>query len=281
MAVDAWLVDLAGQLGGVDGVVGVMLGGSRARGEHSPASDYDLGLYYQPPLDTDALRALARVVSGSAAEVSQPGEWGPWVDGGAWLRIDGAAGDWIYRDLDRVRTAWDDAQRGQFRFNAQTGHPLGVPDFAYPGELALGIVLHDPAGRLTQLQEVTRTYPAALADALVERLWEADFLLAGMRKSVLREDFAWAAGCLFRVVLLCAHALHARAGRWLINEKGAVASAGQLPISPPSFSHRAQHVLGQVGTTSAELASTLDHADELVSATRSACRVARQPNGKT
>jgi hypothetical protein len=269
-----WLGDLAVQLGGIDGVVGVLLGGSRARAEHLPESDYDLGLYYRPPLDTEALLALARVVSGPDAEVSEPGEWGPWVDGGGWLSIDGAAVDWIYRDLDRVDSAWNQAQRGEFRFNAQTGHPLGVPDFAYPGEVALGSVLHDPSGRLTNLQEVARNYPPALADALVERLWEADFLLAGVRKSVQREDCAWVAGCLFRVVLLCAHALHGRARRWLINEKGAVTSAGQLPISPPNFSRHAQHILGQLGTTTAELVNTLDQADELVSVTRSACYVA-------
>jgi hypothetical protein len=274
MAVDAWLGDLALRLGGVDGVVGVMLGGSRARGEHSAGSDHDLGLYYRPPLDTGALLALARAVSGPAVEVTEPGEWGPWVDGGAWLRVDGAAVDWVYRDVDRVQAAWDDAQQGRFRFNTQIGHPLGVPDFAYAGEVALGIVLHDPSGRLTRLKEVTRTYPAALADALVERLWEADFLLAGVRKSVHRDDCAWAAGCLFRVVLLCAHALHGRAGRWLVNEKGAVTSAGRLPISPPRFSHRAEHILGHVGTTTAELANTLDQADQLLSDTRSACRMA-------
>ncbi|MDX6365745.1 MAG: hypothetical protein QOK30_821 [Nocardioidaceae bacterium] len=276
MAVDAWLGDLAVRFGGVDGVIGVLLGGSRARGEHSPGSDYDLGLYYRPPLDTGALLALARAVSGPAAEVTEPGAWGPWVDGGAWLGIDGAAVDWIYRDLDRVRAAWDDAQQGRFRFNAQIGHPLGVPDFAYAGEVSLGIVLHDPSGHLTDLKQATRTYPPALADALVESLWEADFLLAGARKSIHREDCAWVAGCLFRVVLLCAHALHGRAGRWLINEKGAVTSAGQLPISPPQFSDRANHLLGHVGTTTAELANTLDRAEELVSDTRAACRVAPQ-----
>jgi hypothetical protein len=271
VADNAWLGDLAVQLGRVDGVVGVMLGGSRARSEHAPTSDYDLGLYYRPPLDTQALLALARLVSGPDAEVTEPGEWGPWVDGGAWLSINGAAVDWIYRDLDRVHAAWDKAKRGHVDFHAQTGHPLGVPDFAYPGEVARGIILHDPSGRLTALQKAAHTYPPALTDGLVERLWEADFLLAGLRKSVRREDCTWVAGCLFRVVLLCAHALHGSAGRWLINEKGAVNSAGQLPNSPPDFSHRAHNILGHLGTTTTDLAHTLDEADKLVSATRSAC----------
>jgi hypothetical protein len=274
---DAWLRDLAVQLGDVAGIVGVTLGGSRARGEHTADSDYDMGLYYRPPLDTDMLLALARHVAEPDAKVTQPGQWGPWVDGGAWLRIHGVPVDWIYRDIDRVQAAWSQAKRGVFSFNAQTGHPFGVPDFAYPGEVALGVVLHDPSGRLTTLHEHAREYPPALADALVERLREADFLLGGVRKSAQRADSTWIAGCLFRVVLLCAHALHGRAGRWLINEKGAVTSVGQLPIGPPNFEHHARNILGHLGTTPPELAQTLDRADQLVTATRSACRIAREP----
>jgi len=49
-----------------------------------------------------ALAELARRVTGPGATVTAPGEWGPWVDGGGWLTVDGAAVDWIYRDLDRV-----------------------------------------------------------------------------------------------------------------------------------------------------------------------------------
>lgn len=73
---------LAGRLVEVPGVVGVMLGGSRARGDHTPASDVDLGLYYRSPLDVAALGGLAREVAGPRSEVTRPGDWGPWVDGG-------------------------------------------------------------------------------------------------------------------------------------------------------------------------------------------------------
>lgn len=138
MTSEQGLIDLAQQLSRVDGVVGVMLGGSRARGEHAAGPDYDLGLYYRPPLDTAALGSLARRVAGPDAEVCEPGQRGPWVDGGAWLTIDGLSVDWIHRDLDRVIKAWDDAQQGQFDSNAQIGYPFGVPDYAYVGEVALG-----------------------------------------------------------------------------------------------------------------------------------------------
>jgi hypothetical protein len=276
MSDHAWMGELAVRLGGVDGIVGVLLGGSRARGEHSPGSDYDLGLYYQPPLDTRALLALARAVSGPAAEVTEPGEWGPWVGGGGWLRIDGASVDWIYRDLDRVQAAWDDAQRGRFRFNAQIGHPFGVPDFAYVGEVALGIALHEPLGPpggLTGSHAYLSSGSwrclgrAIVGGGLPARRYAEIGSPRGLRLGRRLPVPGGSAVCT---------RLHGRARRWLINEKGAVTSAGRLPISPPEFSHRARHLLGHLGTTTAELANTLDRADELVSDTRSACRVAHQ-----
>lgn len=272
MISEEWLGDLARQLSRVDGVVGVMLGGSRARGEHIASSDYDMGLYYRPTVDTAALARLAHQFAGPDAEVTEPGQWGPWVDGGAWLSVDGVSIDWIYRDADRVLRAWDDAQQGRFSFNAQTGHPFGVPDYAYIGEVALGVVLDDPSGELGDLKQQASTYPRALADALVERLWEAEFLIGGLRKAAQRADSVWVAGCLFRVVMLCVHALHGRAGRWLINEKGAVQSAGRLTVGPPNFEERAHAILGQLGTTPSELKSAIDAAADLVTDSRNTIR---------
>ena len=265
------LADLAARVAEVPGVIGVVLGGSRARGEHSEDSDVDLGLYYRPPLDVDALGALAREVAGPGAEVTRPGAWGPWVDGGACLRIDGTAVDWIYRDLDRVVTCWRAAQLGQFTFHAQVGHPLGVPDFTYAGELALAKVLTDDTGELAALQQQMATYPVALARALTAGLWEAGFTLDIARKAVSRADTTYVAGCLFRVVLLCAHALHGRAGRWLINEKGAIASAGRLPATPPGFTTRAHGVLAHLGDRPDRLKAAVAAAQTLLDDVRAVC----------
>jgi Nucleotidyltransferase domain len=265
------LRELAGRLTQVGGVRAVLLGGSRARGDHSPESDYDLGVYYEPPLDVVALQALARSVAGPEAQVTAPGAWGPWVDGGAWLEIEGSPVDWIYRDVGRVRRAWSDARAGRFGFHTQTGHPLGVPDFAYAGEVVLGRVLADPTGELTALQREALAYPPKLAEALVDGLWEAHFLVANARKAESRADTAYVAGCLFRVVGLCAHALHGRAGRWAINEKGLVASAGRLSLAPPGFAARAHRVLAHVGETPHDIAAAVTAAQELVGATAAAC----------
>ncbi|WP_354643646.1 DUF4037 domain-containing protein [Kitasatospora camelliae] len=237
--------DIARRLAGVDGVVGVCLGGSRARGTHRPDSDHDLGLYYRRPLDTGELRRLAADLTGRPTEVTEPGGWGPWVDGGAWLDLDGVRVDWIYRDLDRVRGYGEECRAGTYRHGVQAGHPFGVHSHAYVGELVLGRVLADPTGELTALRRELAVYPEPLREALLaEAGWEVPFTLGLAAKSAAREDVFHLHGCLFRVVGLLVQALHARERRWVVNEKGAVASAGRLACAPPSFADRAHGLFG-------------------------------------
>lgn len=257
-------MEIADRLADVGGVVGVCLGGSRARGTHRPDSDFDLGLYYRSRLDTDALRRLASELTGDEVEVTEPGGWGPWVDGGAWLTVDGCRVDWIYRDLDRVHRIWEECQAGNFEVGIQAGHPLGVYSHAYVGEVAVGRVLADPRGELRALQQKTRRYPEPLREALIANAqWEAAFTLANARKGAARGDAFYVAGCLFRAVGLLVQGLHAHAGCWVLNEKGAVQAAGKLPAAPEDFAVRAHGLFAMPGTTPDVLSAVLDHADAL------------------
>ena len=265
------LTTMATRLVAIEGVEAVLLGGSRARGDHLPGSDYDLGLYYRPSLDVAGLGRLAREVAGPAAEVTEPGGWGPWVDGGGWLDVNGVRVDWIYRDVDRVQQAWADALAGRFAFHRQPGHQLGVPDFAYVGEVALGVVLTDRTGEVTALKRAAEVYPSALTTTLVAGLWESAFELGAAQKATARGDTVYVAGVIVHALLLCAHALHGRAGQWLINEKGAVAATGRLGVAPPDFAARCQQVLAAVGTRPDELANALGAAELIVDDVRAAC----------
>ncbi|MFE7773372.1 nucleotidyltransferase domain-containing protein [Streptomyces sp. NPDC057445] len=229
---------MAARLVRVRGVCAVALGGSRARGAHRPDSDWDLGIYYRGRLDVAGLTALAAEVAGSRVEVAGPGGWGPWVNGGAWLSVDGVAVDWILRDLDRVESVWADCREGRYEVGVQAGHPLGFWSPAYAGEVALCRVLADPSGELTALRARTATYPEPLRRALTEAAWEADFSVAAAAKSVGSGDALHVSLCLSRAFGVLAQSLHAHHGMWLVNEKGALTAASSLPSAPADFAPR-------------------------------------------
>ena len=82
---------------------------------------------------------------GHGGYVSDLGEWGPIMHGGAWLTIDGTEIDVLFRDLERVESWLEDARRGRFQVLAQNGYVAGAPPYLPVGELAVCRVL---SGRL-------------------------------------------------------------------------------------------------------------------------------------
>ncbi|WP_020575773.1 nucleotidyltransferase domain-containing protein [Actinopolymorpha alba] len=253
----------AERLTAIGGVVGVMVGGSHARGAADASSDLDLGVYYREPLDLDALRALASEVVGRPTDVAAPGGWGPWVNGGAWLDTEIGPVDWILRDVDRVRGEWDRARRGEFSLHHQAGHPFGFVSTTYVGEVATGIVVADPGGELTALKSAAAAYPEPLRDAFVGWLWEAEFSLAIARKAASRGDAAYVAMGVTHAVGIMAHALHASCGRWVLNEKGLITAAAGLPAAPAEFGTRA-HAACAGGDDPTALAARLHDAEKIL-----------------
>ena len=79
----------------VHGIQAIVLGGSRARGLHTAASDYDIGIYYDSSqaFDIAGLNQIAQALDDEHREnICTPlGGWGLWVNGGGWLHIDGVA----------------------------------------------------------------------------------------------------------------------------------------------------------------------------------------------
>ena len=108
------------------GVQGIVLGGSQVTGTAGPDSDLDVGVYYDwETLDLEQLNAIALSLDDKHREnlVCPEGGWGPWVNCGGWLIIDGVPVDLILRDVDRVKKAVESAERGEFSAHYQTGHP--------------------------------------------------------------------------------------------------------------------------------------------------------------
>ncbi|GAA2972373.1 nucleotidyltransferase domain-containing protein [Streptomyces drozdowiczii] len=251
------IAKMAARLTEVPGVRAVLLGGSRARGTHRPDSDWDLGVYYRGTPDTAALTALATAFQGSPVKVTGPGGWGPWVNAGGWLKVDGVQVDWILRDLDRVEEVWAGCREGRYEVGVQPGHPLGFWSPAYPGEVALGRVLSDPGGELTALRKETAVYPEPLRRALAEAAWEADFSVAGARKSAPAGDRLHVSLCLSRAFGILAQSLHAHHRTWCLNEKGALAAAAALPGTPADFTARVDAALRGLDAAAVDTAAEI------------------------
>jgi hypothetical protein len=207
----------------------------------------DLGIYYKPenPLDLIALNHLASELDDNhrANLITPIGEWGKWINGGAWLKVEGIAVDFLYRDLTQVSCVIDDCHAGQITIDYQPGHPHGFVSSIYMGEVAIGLPLHDPEGVLDAFKAKTTPYPLQLQQATVNKFaWEISFSLLIAQKAVARSDVAYAAGCCFRSVTCMNQVLFALNEEYLLNEKGAVAIANGFALCPWNYQERVESV---------------------------------------
>ncbi|WP_088892790.1 nucleotidyltransferase domain-containing protein [Leptolyngbya ohadii] len=231
------------RLQSIQGVAAIALGGSRARGNHTEKSDVDLGIYYQPekPIDPIALNRLASEVDDNQRLnlITPIGEWGKWINGGGWLKIEGISVDFLYRDLAQVSRIIEDCHAGQITIDYQPGHPHGFVSSIYMGEVTHGLPLYDPNGFLATLKARATPYPTGLKQATIDKFaWEISFSLAVAKKAVARGDVAYAAGCCFRSVACMNQVLFALNEEYLLNEKGAVALADRFKLCPQHYRER-------------------------------------------
>ena len=273
---DALAQRVSARLIQVPGVAAVVLGGSRARGAGLPDSDLDLGLYYEPeaPLETGALRELARALDdrGAQADVTEVGAWGPWVNGGGWLRIGGVAVDWLYRDLARVRQVLGECSEGRPTSDYYLGHPHAFHSPIYLGEIHHARVLADPCGVLAPLRARLSSYPPRLRAELMRRfLFDARFMLELAKKPAGRGDVFHVCGCLFRCIAALVQVLYAVNERWCLNEKGALPEVALLPVCPADFGPRAEAILAAPGAAPEALAASVAATDALIRETEGVC----------
>ena len=222
---------------GVRGVESVVLGGSRATGCAGAHSDIDIGIYYDArEFDADELRRRASALDDAhrTDAATEPGAWGPWINGGGWLTVDGFPVDILYRDIARAGAVIDDCLRGNITIDYQCGHPFGFVNSIYMGETACCVELFSASPRLREEKARLSPFPEVYRAAAIDKfLWECGFSLLCGRKVLGRGDAAYAAGSLFRCAVSLFHVLYAANGMYMLNEKGALArlekSGAQMP----------------------------------------------------
>jgi predicted nucleotidyltransferase len=258
--IDEILSRVVARVSKIEGVLAIVLGGSRARGTADERSDIDLGIYYdgEHPFSIPALGAAAKELDDRHSDnlVTSFGEWGPAVNGGGWLEIRDNHVDFLYREIGAVRDAIEDCIAGRLRSINQLGHPLGFHIQIYAGEVHVCRPLYDSAATIARLKSLVSEYPETLRTAAVTKhLFDAEFEISIAAKPAERADVMYVAGCLFRATGFMTIVLYALNRKFFLNEKGAFAESRGFAIKPQRFHDIVASVLGNIGTTPAELSA--------------------------
>lgn len=224
--IDNILSQVIHTLSSVAGIDAIVLGGSRATGTANKDSDIDIGIYYNEALfDLSNFREKVTAIDDEHRSniITDPGEWGPWINGGGWLQIDGIAVDILFRDTSKVITVIDDCINGRITVDYQCGHPFGFVNSIYMGEVAYCKILCNNNSIIPDQKKRLINIPQSYQKAAIEKfLWECEFSMQCGKKAIGKGDVLYAAGSLFRCAISLLQVLYAINGMYILNEKGSL-----------------------------------------------------------
>lgn len=253
MIVQNILNKVSEELKNVPGVVGVVLGGSRARGTHHATSDIDIGIYYDESkgFKVSEIGSIATKLDDEHREniVTSLGEWGSWINGGGWLVVQGYHVDFIFRDIKRVSQVIDDCLIGKVSSNYHAGHPHAYLNVMYMGEIAICEILVDPTNKISELKYNTMPYPKALKDAIIGyHIFEASFSLMFAKDNVGKDDISYVCGHCFRSISCLNQVIFALNEEYCINEKKAVRMIDGFNIKPQDYKKKIDKIISLISS---------------------------------
>jgi hypothetical protein len=256
------LTAIAGQLSEIPGIAAVVLGGSYARETARPDSDLDVGLYYselaQPKIED--IRACVEDFSDPEPPPIVTGfyEWGPWVNGGAWIQTSAGKLDLLYRNIEQVQRVLDESCAGIYHHHFYQQPTFGFVSVIYLAETKSCRVLVDEQGLLSGLKSQVEVYPPRLQENLVrDSLRTAEFTFLHANGFAEREDVFNTVGCLARIGFMLAQCLFALNSEFYFGDKGSLQAIEQFSLQPNQFSRRVQEALTIPTTHSRELKASL------------------------
>ena len=272
MTVQQVMNRISQELSGVKGIVGVVLGGSRARGTHDASSDMDIGIYYDETagFDVSEVSNIATTLDDEHREniIIALGEWGPWVNGGGWLMVQGYHVDFLFRDLKRVSQVIEDCLRGKVSANYQAGHPHAYMNVMYMGEIAICNPLFDPTNQIAQLKAKTMPYPKPLRDAIIGHFrFESSFSFMHAQKNANKDDISYVAGHVFRSISCLNQVLFSINGEYCINEKRAVWMIEGFHTKPNDYKKKIDQVITLISSNRERTEEGIEILQELISET--------------
>jgi hypothetical protein len=255
-------------LRGERAVAGIALGGSFARGHATDTSDIDLVLFYdesQPPAPSRLDAIVAALTPDTTPAFTQIGEWGPWVNGGAWLSFADQRVDVLYRSLQQCQRVLGDCAEGRWELHWAQQPPYGYFSPTFVEELNICVPLFERSHTLADLRARAQVYPDALRRRIVQDfLWSSEFNLSTFApKYVAAADAYGFAGCASRVCFQLVQVIYALNRQWPPPDRVALKRAAALSIVPADFATRVQAVLARMGASAAAQAKSATHLREL------------------
>lgn len=269
MGTSTVLSKISQELENIPGIVGVVLGGSRARGTNHPASDIDIGIYYDESsgFNVNQIGKTATKLDDDHRQdlITSLGEWGAWINGGGWIVVEGYHVDLIFRDYKRVVQVIDECMSGKISSHYHAGHPHAYLNCMYMGEIAVCKILSDPTGRIAKLKDKTKPYPKALKDAIIGYfMFEASFSLMFVKDNADKDDISYVTGHCFRTISCLNQVLFAINEEYCINEKKAVRMIENFKYKPQAYKERTDHLFTMISNDRNHMMQAVEILEELV-----------------
>lgn len=241
------LNDITKELKNIDNIKAIVLGGSYATGMATDTSDLDIAIYYyeEKPFDIEAIKLIA----GKYANVDDPTvtgfyEWGPWVNGGAWIKTDNGKVDILYKNIDQITLTIENAKKGVWENHFEQQPPYGFSSLIFLAEARSCIPLYDPQGIIQSLKSNVLSYPQILKQTVIQQsLWSAEFTIWHADNFVLKGDVYNTMGCLTRAVKNIITALFSINELYPIGDKRAIEIIEQSTLKPTHLTEKIDNIL--------------------------------------
>jgi predicted nucleotidyltransferase len=241
------LNEITNDLRQISGVKAVVLGGSYAMGLATESSDLDIGIYYseQNPFDIEKVKSIAeKYAHKEQPTVTRFYEWGPWVNGGAWITTVNGEVDFLYKNIEQIKRTIENAKNGIWENNFEQQPPYGFSSIIFLSETQNCISLYDPDDAIKKLKESVKQYPQKLKQSVIQQsLWSAEFTLWQAEKYATKMDAYNTVGCFSRAVKNIITALFAINELYPMGDKRAVSILEQHKIRPESLTFKIESIL--------------------------------------
>lgn len=231
----------------IDGVKAIVLGGSHAVGLATEKSDLDIGIYYseQSHFDIEKIKTIANKLSNNdQPTVTGFYEWGPWVNGGAWINTAKGEVDLLYKNIDQILKTIDNAKNGIWENSFEQQPPYGFSSIIFLAETHSCIPLYDPENVISKLKDSVKQYPKKLKQSVVQQsLWSAEFTIWQAEKFAAKTDMYNTVGCLTRAMYSIVSTLFALNEIYPMGDKRAIEIVEKTKNKPINFTNKINAIL--------------------------------------